>query len=107
MITRLYVRNYRSIGEIELELGSLTALAGPNGSGKSNVADVLRFLSDCVNTSLGHAVAARQGFTALRRWNEGQPFDVEIAVEVRTGADGGIRALTLTSSDEEDGFCVG
>jgi AAA15 family ATPase/GTPase len=36
MITRVRLRNYRSIAECDVQLGPLTILVGPNGSGKRN-----------------------------------------------------------------------
>ena len=44
MITRIAVRNFRSLRNVQLDLGSLTVLIGPNGSGKSNVLDALRLI---------------------------------------------------------------
>jgi AAA15 family ATPase/GTPase len=46
MITRLQVRNFKSLREIDLELGSLNVLVGPNMSGKSNILDALHFLRE-------------------------------------------------------------
>ncbi|MBM4289902.1 MAG: hypothetical protein FJ135_17480, partial [Deltaproteobacteria bacterium] len=46
MIKRLYAKNYRSLAEVEVNLGRLTVLVGQNGTGKSNFIDVLRFVSD-------------------------------------------------------------
>jgi predicted ATPase len=42
-ITRLVVKNYRSLKDIDVRLQPLTVLVGENGSGKSNLIDVLRF----------------------------------------------------------------
>ena len=62
MIERLTVSNYRSLGrDVDLELGSFTALVGPNGSGKSNLVDVLRFVSDCM-----HYGAFRRHYPSFR-----------------------------------------
>ncbi len=36
-LTRLRVKNFRSIADIDIPLSPLTVLVGPNGSGKSNV----------------------------------------------------------------------
>ncbi|MDX2139337.1 MAG: AAA family ATPase [Chloroflexota bacterium] len=58
-IDRIEVRNYRSLGDVNLDLSDLTVLVGPNGSGKSNVLDVLRFVSDALR--LGLEVALVQG----------------------------------------------
>lgn len=105
MITRVFARNYRSIGEVDLELGAMTALVGPNGSGKSNLADVLRFIGDCARGPLGWAVAQRQGFGALRHWRAAGA-KVTVGVQVRTGEGEGIWAFTLGPAGQGDGFEV-
>jgi len=107
MITRVYARNYRSIGEIDLELGALTALVGPNGSGKSNIADVLRFLADCVQAPLSFAVSQRQGFGAIQRLSADGSLEVMVGVEVRNEKGVGLWAFTLAPvAGGEGGFCV-
>ncbi|WP_437642075.1 AAA family ATPase [Sorangium sp. So ce854] len=107
MITKVCAHNFRSIGErIELDLGAMTVLVGPNASGKSNVADVLRFLSECVTTSLAGAVAARHGFRALRHGSPWEPSHVVIEVHVERDQGAGIWGFTLTSSGDEDGARV-
>jgi len=79
MLTRLYVRNYRSIEEMDLELAPLTVLVGPNGAGKSNIIDVLRFVRDALTIGLENAILMRHGMSALRRWSpKGRPHDVHI-----------------------------
>ena len=58
-ITRVVLKNYKSIAACDVQLGALTFLVGRNGSGKSNFLDALRFVADALNTSLDHAVRAR------------------------------------------------
>jgi predicted ATPase len=41
MIGRVRIRNYKSISDLQLELGKLTILIGPNSSGKSSILDGL------------------------------------------------------------------
>lgn len=107
MITKVCARNFRSIGErIELELGAMTVLVGPNASGKSNVADVLRFLSECVTTSLASAVAARHGLRALRHGGSWEPSDVLLEVHIEREQGAGIWGFALTSADEYGSLCV-
>ncbi len=55
-LTRLRVKNFRSIADIDIPLSPLTVLVGPNGSGKSNVVDALRFVRDVFARGLGQAV---------------------------------------------------
>lgn len=107
MIRRLYVSNYRSIGEgLQLDLGNLTVLVGPNGSGKSNVTDALRFLADCLDRSLEQAVAARRGFREIARWSPDHPREIELAVECERPHGEGFWGFTLAAGVEEDSFVV-
>ena len=60
-ITRVVLKNYKSIAACDVRLGPLMFLVGRNGSGKSNFLDALRFVADSLNSSLDHAVRARGG----------------------------------------------
>ena len=46
MISRIAIKNFRSLRDVELRPGPLTVLIGPNGAGKSSVLDALRFLKE-------------------------------------------------------------
>ena len=87
MITRVHAHNYRSIGDVEIELGPLTVLVGLNGSGKSTFVDVLDFLSDAFTRGLDAAVMDRYGIEELRRWCSRGSRNVAIAVEFGGGDD--------------------
>ena len=83
-ISRLRVKNFRSIAEIDIPLGPLTVLIGPNGSGKSNVVDALRFVRDVFTRGLDQAVLDREGMDVIRRWapvgEEGGEVKIEVTV---------------------------
>ncbi len=64
-LTRVRLRNYKSIAECDVRLGPLTFLVGPNGSGKSNFLDALRFVSDSLRARLDQAVGERGGVREL------------------------------------------
>ena len=49
MISRIAIKNFRSLKDVELRPGPLTVLIGPNGAGKSNILDALRFMRE-INT---------------------------------------------------------
>ena len=68
-ISKIWAKNFRSIENLELELGPLTVLVGPNASGKSNIVDVFRFASDAVRDGLDSALTARKGDHAARRYS--------------------------------------
>jgi predicted ATPase len=48
LITRVVIRNYKSMAACDLHLGPLSIFVGPNGSGKSNFFDVLRFVMEVI-----------------------------------------------------------
>lgn len=59
-ITRVRLRNYRSIESCDVALSDLTLLVGPNGSGKSNFLDAITFLREG-SDSIRDAVRRRGG----------------------------------------------
>jgi predicted ATPase len=89
-LRRVKVRNFKSLGNCDVELGALTVLVGRNGSGKSNFIDALRFVSDALRMSAGDAIVARGNFDIVRK-GKGSPrgFDIELEVDLR----GGCRAV--------------
>jgi predicted ATPase len=98
MIRRLWVKNYRSLADVEVNLEPLTVLVGPNGSGKSNLVDVLRFIHDALRHGLDMAVVNRHGMGAIRRWSaKGRPYDVEIGVGIEVNGTFGTYTFTLGS----------
>lgn len=75
------VRNYKSIGQCRVEMGSLTVLVGRNGAGKSNFLDALRFVAEALQTSLDQAIKTRGGIDAVRRRSTGHPRNFAIRLE--------------------------
>ena len=43
-VTRIEIRNFRSIRHLALDLGATTVLIGPNGVGKTAILDALRLM---------------------------------------------------------------
>lgn len=89
-ITRVILRNYRSIAACNVLLGRLTFLVGPNGSGKSNFLDALRLITDALRTSLDHALRDRGGVHEVRRRSSGHPtnFTIRIEFQLQDGTPG-------------------
>lgn len=84
-ITRLAVRNYRSIVACDVALGALSILVGRNGAGKSNVLDALRFIGDSVRASLEYALRVRGGLHHVKRRPGPPDASVGIRIEVALG----------------------
>ena len=89
-ITRVTIKNYKSIAACDVRLGPLMFLVGPNGAGKSNFLDALRFVADALNSSLHHAIRDRGGINAVRRRSGGHPnhFSIRLEFALPAGSTG-------------------
>lgn len=70
MIKRIKIRDFKSIREVELELGPVTVLVGRSGTGKSNLVQAIRFLR---NVLLDHNEAVAYEFGWQRIVPVGEP----------------------------------
>lgn len=80
-ITRVTLRNYKSIASCKIDLPRLAFLIGPNGSGKSNFLDSFRFVADSLKTSLDHALRDRGTIKEVRRRSGGHPNHFSIRLD--------------------------
>ncbi len=89
-LTRVVLRNYKSISLCDIALGPLTYLVGANGSGKSNFLDALHLVKDALSGSLDNALNERGGLAEVRRRSSGHPthFGVRLDLQLRTGEMG-------------------
>lgn len=80
------MRDFKSLGNCDVELGALTVRVGRNGSGKSNFLDALRFVSDELWTSAGAVVVDRRNLDLVRK-GEGSPrgFEIDLDLDVGNG----------------------
>ena len=85
LLTRVALRNYKSIAACDVSPAQLSFLVGPNGAGKSNFLDALRFVADALQSSLGAALSARDGIGEVlhrsdaRAQDFGIRFDFQLA----------------------------
>ncbi len=102
MITRVQVKNFRNLADIDVQLGPLTVLVGRNGTGKSTFLDVLRFVRDALQLGLDIATSQRNGIDTLRRGSpRGRTNDIEISLEL-IEKDGSARYLFLLGTGREE-----
>ena len=89
-ITRVTLRNYKSIASCEVGLRPLMFLVGPNGAGKSNFLDSLRFVADALNLSLDHAIRDRGGINDVHHRSGGRPkhFSIRLDFTLSEGSTG-------------------
>lgn len=90
-LSRVVLRNFKSIAACDVRLGNLTYLVGPNGAGKSNFLEALHLVGDSLSGSLDHALRLRGGVSEVRRKSSGHPNHFSIQLELQWGAGG--RAL--------------
>jgi predicted ATPase len=65
-ITRLAVKGFRVLSDVELPLEALTVFVGPNGAGKSTVLDALALLAAATNDGVVTALEANGGIMRQR-----------------------------------------
>jgi predicted ATPase len=80
MITRVQVKNYKSLADVDVTLGPLTVLVGKNGSGKSNFLDVLCFMRDSFRNGIDISIMNRGGVVSLRRYAYQKLNNIEITI---------------------------
>ncbi len=89
-LTRVVLRNYKSIASCDVRLEPLNYLVGANGSGKSNFLDALHLVRDALSSSLDNAIRERGGLTEVRRRSSGHPnnFGIRLEFRLRNGDPG-------------------
>jgi predicted ATPase len=84
-ISKVLIRNYKSIGEAAVDLPAFCALIGPNAAGKSNFLDSLAFVRDSLADSVEAAFRNRGGINAVRRKSAGHPTHIALRFIVDLG----------------------
>lgn len=82
MIKRLYIDNYKSLVNFELQLQDLTLLLGPNGVGKTSVLDVMFALRRLLSGEAKVTDADVFPTSTLTRWQkrDSQVFEVDVVL---------------------------
>ena len=79
-LTRLHIKNFRSLADVSVQMRPINVLFGPNGSGKSTLLEAVRLVGDCVSRYVEEAARTRyNGFSMLRQGvDEGQGIVIRI-----------------------------
>ena len=87
-ISRVRLKNFKSIADCDVRLGPLTVLVGPNGAGKSNFLDALRFVAQAVASDPDRAIAMRGGLDEIlhRGQARAESFSIDLDVTIPWGA---------------------
>ena len=99
-ITRVILRNYRSIGSCDVPLGPLTYLVGANGAGKSNFLDAFHLVADALTNSLDQALNERGGLGEVRRRSGGHQTSFGIRFEFVIDDQVGHYAFSISALKE-------
>jgi predicted ATPase len=108
IIRRLCISGYRSLRDVQLDLGALTVVTGANGSGKSSLYRALRLLADIAQGRIIHSLALEGGFPSAL-WAGPEAF----SRDVKRGTypvEGTVRqrpiSLKLGFSSDEYGYAI-
>ncbi|MBB3274846.1 MULTISPECIES: ATP-binding protein [unclassified Pseudoxanthomonas] len=61
MLTRLRIKGFKNLIDVDIRFGPLTCIAGPNSVGKSNLFDAIRFLSELADKPFVEAARSIRG----------------------------------------------
>ena len=81
-LSRIRVRNYRSLASLDLDVGPINVIFGPNGAGKSTLLDTLYFFRDCAIRGVEVASSERSHGIGIL-W-DGADDDGGISIELAT-----------------------
>jgi predicted ATPase len=83
MLTKLRVKNYRSLADLTMDIGPANVLFGPNGSGKSTILDTIWFFRDCAIRGVELASSTRSHGIGIL-WDgadDGEQLGIALATE--------------------------
>lgn len=87
MIEKIHIQNFKSIYDLELEVGRVNLIIGENGSGKSNFLEALVFVSASESNMLANEFLVSRGLRVpepelMRSAFEKDSMDKDITVEI-------------------------
>lgn len=97
-LLRIKAQNFRTLRNIDVELGELNVLVGPNEAGKSNFLDLIEFMGDSARLDLPEALEIRGGIDRVRFRGaevEGRSVSIHVSANVTTNS-------SVTAPDEYD-----
>jgi predicted ATPase len=86
-LNKYWARNYRSLVDVELDLGQLTVVVGQNGSGKTNLYRALELISRGARGELARTLLKQGGMPSVlyagnRPRRKGEPARVVVGVNI-------------------------
>ena len=96
-LDRIHIKGFKSIQDVDLELGLLNVLIGANGAGKTNLILAFRLLNQIVESNLQLSVATWGGADSLLYF--GQKVTDEIVLRLEFGRNGYEARLAASVAD--------
>ena len=89
MLTKITIENYKSVEQLELELGRVNVFIGANGCGKSNILEAIAFASAASKNQLEDIFLATRGIRTtnplMMKWAfEAENLEKDILVKMET-----------------------
>jgi predicted ATPase len=97
-ISRIEVKAFRSLDDVDVRLGGANLLIGPNGSGKSNVLGLLHMVMHIATQSLEQFVSDAGGASALLRYGSETTSGLSLRLEFQQDDGTSAYAATLGRS---------
>lgn len=91
-ISKLKIKNFKSIKDAEIEFAQLTMLVGANASGKSNLVNVFRFISNIATDGIDNAIALQGGIPYLANASLPKGTPIEIGFTLDLSNEGWLRS---------------
>ena len=91
-ISKLKIKNFKSIKDAEIEFEQLTMLVGANASGKSNLVNVFRFISNIATDGIDNAIALQGGIPYLANASLPKGTPIEIGFTLDLSNEGWLRS---------------
>ena len=80
--SKLCVRGFRRLYDVEMELRPLSAMIGANGTGKTSVLDVLALLANSAQGKLAESIADLSGLASVLTYDRAENLELEISMTV-------------------------
>ncbi|MCS6859230.1 MAG: AAA family ATPase [Abditibacteriales bacterium] len=92
MITRLILRNFKSLRKVDVRPQAVNLVIGANGSGKSNFADAFQFIAQACHLGLKEALDNLGGLEEVRtrKAGAGKPPQLHVGIELGKDASRGL-----------------
>jgi len=100
-LDRLSVRGFKSIRELDLELGTVNVLIGGNGAGKSNLLSLLRMVRATATGGMQEWVARAGGARSVLHYGPKVTPALEVGIDLQAGSDAGSYRVRLAPSPSD------